>query len=88
MFKRVKSFVKEKIESVKAAFAVKKAQVTAVAHTVLDGTVAEGYVDTGVKILIAVVIGALLLAGLYALFNTTIMPTVRQKVEGLFNYNG
>ena len=88
MFKRMKSFVKEKIESVKAAFAVKKAQVTAVAHTVLDGTVAEGYVDTGVKILIAVVIGALLLAGLYALFNTTIMPTVRQKVEGLFNYNG
>ena len=88
MFKRVKSFVKEKIESVKAAFAVKKAQVTAVAHTVLDGTVAEGYVDTGVKILIAVVIGALLLAGLYALFNQTIMPMVRQKVEGLFNYNG
>ena len=28
---------------------------------------AEGYVDSGVKILIAVVIGALLLAGLYAL---------------------
>ena len=48
----------------------------------------QGYVDTGVKILIAVVIGALLLAGLYALFNTTIMPTVKQKVEGLFNYNG
>lgn len=41
-----------------------------------QGTEAEAYVDTGVKILIAVVIGALLLAGLYALFNTTIMPTV------------
>ena len=40
MFKRVKSFVKEKIESVKAAFAVKYAQVTAVAHSVLDGSVA------------------------------------------------
>ena len=49
---------------------------------------AEGYVDSGVKILIAVVIGALLLAGLYALFNTTIMPTVTQKVTGLFNYKG
>ena len=32
-------------------------------------TVAEAYVDTGVKILIAVVIGALLLTLLYALFN-------------------
>ena len=47
---------------------------------------AEGYVDSGVKILIAVVIGALLLAGLYALFNTTIMPTVTSKITALFNY--
>ena len=49
---------------------------------------AEGYVDSGVKILIAVVIGALLLAGLYALFNTTIIPTVTNKVTELFSYNG
>ena len=49
---------------------------------------AEGYVDSGVKILIAVVIGALLLAGLYALFNTTIMPTVAQKVQDLFKFKG
>lgn len=49
---------------------------------------AEGYVDSGVKILIAVVIGALLLAGLYALFNTTIMPTVTSKIQDLFNYKG
>ena len=49
---------------------------------------AEGYVDSGVKILIAVVIGALLLAGMYALFNTTIMPTVTTKVQELFNYKG
>ena len=47
---------------------------------------AEGYVDSGVKILIAVVIGALLLAGLYALFNTNIMPTVTSKITALFNY--
>ena len=40
------------------------------------------------KILIAVVIGALLLAGLYALFNTTIMPAVEDKVVDLFNYKG
>ena len=46
----------------------------------------EGYVDSGVKILIAVVIGALLLAGLYALFNTTIIPTLTTKISGLFNY--
>lgn len=48
----------------------------------------EGYVDSGVKILIAVVIGALLLAGLYALFNETIMPTIKQKIIDLFDYSG
>ena len=56
--------------------------------TALANIRGEGYVDTGVKILIAVVIGALLLAGLYTLFNTTIMPTVTSKVTELFSYNG
>ena len=37
----------------------------------LQDTSGEGYVDTAIKILIAVVLGALLLAGLYALFNDT-----------------
>ena len=49
---------------------------------------AEGYVDSGVKILIAVVIGALLLAGLYTLFGDVIMPTVTKKVQDLFNFKG
>lgn len=58
------------------------------AYTAIANKKAEGYVDSGVKILIAVVIGALLLAGLYTLFNSTIMPTVTTKVQGLFNYSG
>ena len=48
----------------------------------------ENYVDTAVKILIAVVIGALLLAGLYALFNDVVMPTLTTKIQGMFNYAG
>ena len=63
-------------------------QLSVSAKTAVDNVKAEGYVDSGVKILIAVVIGALLLAGLYALFNSTIMPTVTQKVQDLFNYHG
>ena len=58
------------------------------AKTAIENVRAEGYVDSGVKILIAVVIGALLLAGLYTLFNTTIMPTVTQKIQDLFNFKG
>lgn len=49
---------------------------------------AEGYVDTAIKILLAVVLGALLLAGLYALFNDTVLPTLVRRVQEMFNYAG
>ncbi len=88
MKNKIKTFVTGVAKTVKTAFAVKKAQATAMAHAVLDGTVAEAYVDTGVKVLIAVVIGALLLTLLYALFNEIIMPTVTTRVQELFNYAG
>lgn len=48
----------------------------------------EGFVDTALKILISVVVGALLLAGLYALFKDTILPTLTQRIQNLFNYQG
>lgn len=41
-----------------------------------------------VKILIAVVIGALLLAGLYALFGDVVMPTLEQRIKEMFDYAG
>ena len=66
----------------------KLATIATRTRTALANNRGEGYVDTGVKILIAVVIGALLLAGIYTLFNTTIMPTVTTKVTELFNYQG
>jgi len=40
------------------------------------------------KILISVVVGALLLAGLYMLFKDTILPTLTQRVKELFDYSG
>jgi hypothetical protein len=66
----------------------KASEMAVRAKTAIENVKAEGYVDSGVKILIAVVIGALLLAGLYTLFNSTIMPTVTQKIQELFNYKG
>ena len=40
------------------------------------------------KILMAVVIGALLLAGLYALFGDTVLPTLTRRITEMFNYAG
>ncbi|QWU13176.1 hypothetical protein SAMN04487895_11742 [Paenibacillus sophorae] len=54
----------------------------------LNNRRAEGFVDTAVKILMAVVIGALVLAGLYLLFEDTILPTLTQRIKEMFNYKG
>ena len=54
----------------------------------LSNNSGEGFVDSGVKILIAVVIGALLLGGLYTLFKVTVLPTLTKKITDLFNYVG
>ena len=73
LFNNIKNRVNEAIVNVQATIESKKA---------------EGYVDSAVKIIIAVVVGGVILAGLYALFNTTIIPTLNTEIDGLFNYSG
>ena len=70
----------------KAAQNVKAVAVRA--GMLMKDTQGENYVDTAVKILIAVVLGALLLAGLYALFGDVVMPTLTQRIQDMFNYAG
>lgn len=54
----------------------------------ISNNAGEGYIDTAVKVLIAVVLGALVLAGLYAVLNDTVMPTVTQRIQEMFDYAG
>ena len=70
----------------KAAQNVKAVAVRA--GMLMKDTKGENYVDTAVNILIAVVLGALLLAGLYALFGDVVMPTLTQRIQDMFNYAG
>lgn len=58
------------------------------AKIAINNNCGEGYIDTAVKILIAVVLGALLLAGLYALFGEVVMPTLIERITEMFNYAG
>ena len=73
IFKNIKDKMNQAVVNVQTTIASKKA---------------EGYVDTGVKIIIGVVIGGVILAGLYALFNTTILPSLEGKISEMFNYGG
>lgn len=66
-----------------------KDKVTAkilMAQSLIRSQHGEGFVDTAIKILMAVVIGALVLAGLYALFGETVLPTLKQRIVDMFNY--
>ena len=58
------------------------------AHTTLDNVKGEGYIDTGVKIIIGVVVGAVILGGLYALFGDVILPTLETNIEDMFDFAG
>ena len=80
LFSKIRNFGADMITRAKATFCCTKA--------VLACNRAEGFVDTAVKILMAVVIGALVLAGLYLLFSSTILPTLTQRIQEMFNYNG
>ena len=88
MFKKIKSFFKGVSSKAKSAYENTEAVIKAKVIRLLIGIRAEAYVDTGVKILIAVVVGALLLTLLYGLFNATIMPAVETRIGELFNYAG
>jgi len=50
----------------------------------------EGYINTGVKIIIAVVLGALILGGLYLLFvgDNGVFGELNNNVEGLMDFQG
>ena len=51
----------------------------------LKGKRAEGYVDTAVKMITAVVIGGLLLVGLYAMFNNVLLPGLAERIQVMFS---
>lgn len=80
--------IKENMNRLAAAVYVKGMRAKEKAADVLTQESGEGFVDTALKILISVVIGALLLAGLYTLFKDTVLPTLTEKVRTLFNYQG
>lgn len=46
----------------------------------------QGALDTAVIVLISIVLGALILAGLYALLDDTVLPTLTTKIQEMFNY--
>ncbi|MFZ3130058.1 MAG: DUF6133 family protein, partial [Desulfosporosinus sp.] len=47
-----------------------------------------GMIDLAINVMISVVLGALVLGGLYLLFGSTILPMLSEKIKAIFNYQG
>lgn len=88
MHNKVKAFIFGTVQKIKTACKRILVKTLCQCNTTLEAITAEAYVDTGVKVLIAVVLGTLLLTLLYALFNDVIGPTVGDRVYRLFEYAG
>ena len=56
------------------------------AKTVLASKSGEGYIDTAVKIIIGVVVGGVILVGLYALFKNVVLVNLNSEITDMFNY--
>jgi hypothetical protein len=55
---------------------------------VLSDNSGQGMIDLAVNILISIVLGALVLGGLYLLFGSTILPMLAEKIKEMFDYKG
>ena len=86
--KMITHTAKSAVTCVKTAAVNSMSAVLAFNRRAVCSNAGEGYIDTAVKILISVVLGALLLAGLYALFGDVVMPTLNQRIKDMFNYAG
>ena len=54
------------------------------ARMILANDRGDFYISDGVRIIIAVVLGALLLAALTNIFNGTVIPRITREIEALF----
>ena len=76
----MKNFIiKAKVNMWKALISVK---------SVLADRRGSGMIDLAINIMISVVLGALVLAGLYLLFGSTVLPLLSEKIKAIFNYQG
>lgn len=64
--------------------ALKTQKVISRTKAVLKNERGDFYISDGVKIIIAVVLGALLLGALTTIFNNTVIPRITQEITALF----
>lgn len=88
LFNTIKTAAANTVDTVRAKIQSLVIRGFGFSRRALAGNSGEGYIDTAIKILIAVVLGALLLFTLYTLFGDTVLPKLEQAINDMFGFGG
>lgn len=66
------------------ALAVRVHSTAVCAQTTVTNDTGDFYISDGVRVIIAVVLGALLLAAMTLIFNGTVIPRITEEITELF----
>ena len=88
LFNTIKTAIVNTVNTVRAKLQSLAIRGFGFSQRALAGNSGEGYIDTAIKILIAVVLGALLLFTLYNLFGDTVLPKLEESINDMFGFGG
>ena len=81
--------MKNSISNIATRVSLKAQELKNSAKECLDNENGDFYVSEGVKVIIAVILGSLLITAMVALFNQQIIPGIQDKITELFDaYSG
>ena len=81
--------MKNVISNLATRVSLKAQELKNSAKECLDNENGDFYVSEGVKVIIAVILGSLLITAMVALFNSQIIPGIQDKITELFGaYSG
>ena len=81
--------MKNVISNLATRVSLKAQELKDSAKECLDNENGDFYVSEGVKVIIAVILGSLLITAMVALFNQQIIPSIQDKITELFDaYSG
>ena len=81
--------MKNVISNLASRVSLKAQELKTSAKECLDNENGDFYISEGVKVIIAVILGSLLITAMVALFNQQIIPGIQDKISELFGaYSG
>ena len=81
--------MKNSISNIATRVSLKAQSLKESAKNALNNENGDFYISEGVKVIIAVILGSLLITAMVALFNSQIIPGIQDKITELFSaYDG